>query len=71
MEWGAEATAERQFAGVLEKELTLDQVIEQAPGPLPAGRPRGKRVFPACAALRNIAALMVGVHRWRRNVVAP
>ena len=47
MEWGAEATAERQFAGVLEKELTLDQVIEQASGPrLPDDRAENEYFLP-------------------------
>ncbi len=31
MEWGPEATPERQFASVLEKEITLGQMIAQAP----------------------------------------
>jgi spermidine synthase len=31
MEWGPEPTPERQFASVLQKELSLDQMIAQAP----------------------------------------
>jgi hypothetical protein len=31
MEWGPEPTPERQFASVLQRELSIDQMIAQAP----------------------------------------